>query len=121
MTQNDLRTSVVVLHRTFDFNHSAFEQPYVAHFVQIVWEHDDGEGTRLVVRQKVRKVTALGPSATRSAVSLTHWVVPTCLLASAKDAVTFGSIACGANAAHCDDRNTNGPEQANQNKKTHDG
>src|ERR1700694_2501631 len=35
--------------------------------------------------QKVRKVTPLLPSATCSTVPLTHWVVPTCLLASAKE------------------------------------
>ena len=60
MTQNDLRTSVVILHRTFDFNHSAFEQPYVAHFVQIVWEHEDGEGTRLVVRAEGQEGDGVG-------------------------------------------------------------
>jgi hypothetical protein len=75
--------------------------------------------------QKVRKVTPLVPSATCSTVPLTHWVVPTCLLASAKETQSclevFGSIACGANAAHCNNRSKNGPEQANQSKKTHDG
>src|SRR6266404_6689550 len=32
--------------------------------------------------QKVRNVTPLAPSATCNTVPLTHWVVPTCLLAS---------------------------------------
>jgi hypothetical protein len=32
VTQDDLRTSVVILNRTFDFNHSAFELLNVAHF-----------------------------------------------------------------------------------------
>jgi hypothetical protein len=45
VTQDDLRTSVVTLNRTFDFNHSAFELLNVSHCFQIVWEHDDGEGT----------------------------------------------------------------------------
>src|SRR6266853_546482 len=35
--------------------------------------------------QKVRNVTPLAPSATCNTVPLTHWVVPTCLLASAKE------------------------------------
>src|SRR3981081_4932550 len=35
--------------------------------------------------QKVRNVTPLAPSATCSTVPLTHWVVPTCLLASANE------------------------------------
>src|SRR3981081_4903993 len=35
--------------------------------------------------QKVRNVTPLPPSATCSTVPLTHWVVPTCLLASANE------------------------------------
>src|SRR5260370_30496871 len=35
--------------------------------------------------QKVRKVTPLLPSSTCSTVPLTHWVVPTCLLASANE------------------------------------
>ena len=37
------------------------------------------------------------------------------------DAVMFGRIACGANAAHCNNRSKNGPEQATQSKKTDDG
>src|SRR4029077_18294831 len=35
--------------------------------------------------QKVRNVGPCVPSATRKTVPLTHWVVPTCLLASAKE------------------------------------
>src|ERR1700682_3409178 len=35
--------------------------------------------------QKVRNVTPLVPSATCSTIPLTHWVVPTCLLASANE------------------------------------
>src|SRR6202158_1363041 len=35
--------------------------------------------------QKVRNVRPLVPSATWNTVPLTHWVVPTCLLASAKE------------------------------------
>src|ERR1700682_4580684 len=35
--------------------------------------------------QKVRNVTPLLPSATCSTVPLTHWVVPTCLVASANE------------------------------------
>src|SRR3981189_1343251 len=35
--------------------------------------------------QKVRNVMPLVPSATCSTMPLTHWVVPTCLLASAKE------------------------------------
>ena len=60
MTQNDLRTSVVILSRTFDFKHSAFELLNVAHFFQIVWEHDDGKGTRLVVLAKGEEGDAVG-------------------------------------------------------------
>ena len=60
MTQDDLRTSVVILNRTFDFNHSAFELLNVAHFFQIVWEHDDGKGTRLVVLAKGEEGDAVG-------------------------------------------------------------
>src|ERR1700681_4643237 len=49
VTQDDLCTSVVILDRTFDFNHSAFELLNIAHLFQIVREHDHGEGTRLVI------------------------------------------------------------------------
>src|SRR6266849_5980174 len=43
------------------------------------------KGQVLWSSQKVRKVAPLLPSATCSTVPLTHWVVPTCLLASAKE------------------------------------
>src|ERR1700730_14537885 len=83
VAQNNLRASVVILNRTFDFNHSAFELLNVAQVFQIVWEHDDG--TVLLSRQNGSNVRTVPASASCSSVPLTHWVVPTCLLASAKE------------------------------------
>src|SRR4030088_2147278 len=63
VTQDDLGASVVVLDRTFDFNHSAFELLNVAHLFQVVREHDYGEGTGLVVLAKSEEgdaVAAIG-------------------------------------------------------------
>ena len=60
MTQNDLRTSVVILDRTFDFNHSAFELLNVAYFFQVVRKNDHGEGTSLVVLAEGEEREAVG-------------------------------------------------------------
>ena len=122
MTQDDLRTSVVILNRTFDFNHSAFELLNVGHFFQIVWEHDDGEGTRLVVLAEGEEGDAIGAlchvqHGSADALGSAHMLARF----GEGDAVMFGSIACGANAAHCNNRSKNGPEQASQSKKTRDG
>ena len=111
-----------MLNRTFDFNHSAFELLNVVHFFQIVREHDDGEGTRLVVLAKGEEGDAVGAHCHvlhGSADELGSAHMPARF--GEGDAVMFGSIACGANAAHCNNRSKNGPERANQSKKTHDG
>jgi hypothetical protein len=55
---------------------------------------------------------------------LTHWVVPTCLLASANETRSGLEVLRAEQTpliAHCNDRSKNGAEQANQSKKTHDG
>ena len=58
--QDDLGASVVILDRTFDFNHSAFELLNVAHFFQVVREHDHGEGARLVIFAEGEERDAVG-------------------------------------------------------------
>src|SRR6266481_9099921 len=60
VAQDDLRASIVILDRTFDFNHSAFELLNVAYFFQVVREHDHGEGTRLVVFAEDEEGDAVG-------------------------------------------------------------
>src|ERR1700675_2930938 len=60
VAQNNLRASVVILDRTFDFNHSAFELLNVAHLFQVVREHDYGEGTGLVVLAEGEEREAVG-------------------------------------------------------------
>src|ERR1700730_14520304 len=60
VTQDDLRASVVILDRTLDFNHSAFELLNVADLFQVVREHDHGKGTRLVVLAEGKERDAVG-------------------------------------------------------------
>src|SRR6266404_1407464 len=122
VAQDDLRASVVILDRTFDFNHPAFELLNVAHLFQIVREHDDREGTCLVVLAEDEEgdaVAAIGHMQHGPADALggAHMLARF----GEGDAVMLGSIACGANPAHCNNRSKNGPEKASQSKKTHDG
>src|ERR1700687_3503125 len=49
VAQDNLGASIVILDRTLDFNHSAFELLNVAYFFQVVREHDAGAGTCLVI------------------------------------------------------------------------
>ena len=69
--QDDLRTSVVILNRTFAFNQSAFELLNVAHFFQIVWEHDDViTAARTVPSKQTRVRKRMMAEAQRSASSV---------------------------------------------------
>src|ERR1700686_1859492 len=122
VTQDNLRASVVILDRTFDFNHSAFELLNVAHFFQVVREHDHSEGTRLVVLAEGEEGDAVG--------ALCHMQHGSAdALGGADmfarfgegDAVMFGSIARETNPAHRNNAGKNGPQQASESKKTHDG
>src|ERR1700704_1703558 len=122
VTQDDLGASVVVLDRTFDFNHSAFELLNIAHFFQVVREHDHGERTSLVVLAEGKERDAVGAighmqygsaDALGGAYMLARF--------SEGDAVMLGSIARGANPAHCNNGSKNDSEQAIQRKQTHDG
>src|SRR5258708_6629885 len=122
VAQHDLRASVVVLDRTFDFNHSAFELLNIAHFLQVVREHNHGEGTRLVVLAEGEEGDAVGAighmqHGSADALGGAHMLARF----GAGDAVMLGSIARGANPAHCNNRSKNGTEKASQSKKTHDG
>src|SRR5467141_817870 len=122
VTQDDLGASVVILDRTFDFNHSAFELLNVTNLFQIVREHDDREGTCLVVLAEGEEgdaVAAIGHMQHGPADALggAHMLARFC----EGDAVMLGSIARGANPAHCNIGSKEGTEKASQSKKTHDG
>ena len=115
--QDDLCASVVVLDGSLDFNLSAFELANVAHLFEIGWEHDHGEGTRLVFAEveELGAVAAIfhvhhGPA---DALGGAHMLARF----GEGDAVRLGSIARGANPA---DRK-NAAEQKSQIQKTHDG
>ena len=84
VAQDNLRASVVILDRTFDFNHSAFELLNFAYIFRSSGNTTAVKGHALWSSKKVRKVMPLVPSAACGTVPLTHGVVPTCLLASAK-------------------------------------
>ena len=50
----------MILDRTFNLHHSAFELLNIAHLFQIVGEHDHGEGTGLVVLAEGEEGEAIG-------------------------------------------------------------
>jgi len=121
VAQDDLRASVVILDRTFDFNHSAFELLNIADLFQVVREHDYGEGTRLVVLAEGEECDAVGglcyvQDGSADALGGTHMLARF----GEGDAVMLGIIARGANPAHRNNGDKNGSEQASQTNKTHD-
>jgi hypothetical protein len=111
VAQDDLGTSVVILDRTFDFNHSAFELLNVAHLLQVVREYDDPEGTSLVVLAEGEKREAVGAiryveHGSADAPGGAHMLARF----GEGDAVMLGSIARVTNPAHCNNGSKNGPE-----------
>lgn len=86
MAQDDLRFSVVILHRAIDFDRAAFQGPNVAEVFEIVRKDDDCERTGFEVFAEVQKrySLALLPSLMLKILPLTYCVFPMCRCASEK-------------------------------------